>query len=405
MEEKKNVAVVTCDHSVINHPGAENANMYAKILKCLGYDVYVIGFDAEREKDECFIREEIKNINYSVKIPYSVGTGVFKRSSIKKAKMTKFVSEVGVGKVYVYMGEYGGTLYKLIKSYCKKNGGTVICQVCEWYDKKKIFIDCDTLTQKVRGIYHYVGIEYARRHVFVKNKNVIVVSTLLRDYYEKHNCRCMLMPNLLDVVEQEPKFIDREKSKKLKLGYFGSPGTHNCKDSLVNVVLGIHMLGEEKRKSLSLDIYGVSQAELSAKYDVPAVVLEDLRDVVVAHGRVAQKEIRNLVKNMDFTVLLRENTRSNNCGLSSKVEESMANGIPIICNLTSDMGLYIIDGSTGLVCKDEKPESFANALKRALMLSEDEMTRYKENAYRVARASFDYKEYVEKFRSYLKTIE
>lgn len=402
MEKKR--ALVICDFSVQIHPSAENALMYAKILNCLGYQVQVWGFDAIAKRDNFFLKDGIELKNYSAMLKNHTNKGYIQRRKIKRDKFCDALARDGKIELFIYMGDYAGILYKLINKESARRGGEIICQVCEWYDRKKVYISCKSIMDYVWQSARYMNLEFARKYWFVKNKNLLVVSNYLKDYYTKKGCRCIVMPNLINILDNKP-IIRKRSGERLKLGYFGSPGLHNCKDSLLNVILGINLLKKEQHNKIQLDIYGPTEQDLTDKLDIPISVMENLSGCVFAHGIVGQEEVRKKLRDVDFTVLLRENTRSNNCGLSSKAGESLANGVPIICNLTSDMDLFVINGISGIVCKDETPESFAESLEEALLLTSDELYTLKINSYEIGLKTFDYRNYINKFEKYLANIK
>ncbi len=79
-------------------------------------------------------------------------------------------------------------------------------------------------------------------------------------------------------------------------------------------------------------------------------------------------------------------------------------GVPVICNLTSDIGLYVHDGQEGLVVKDCSAEAFAEGLRRALSLSPDERNRMRSRARQRAETSFDYRNWAEPIGQFMRQI-
>ena len=70
----------------------------------------------------------------------------------------------------------------------------------------------------------------------------------------------------------------------------------------------------------------------------------------------------------DFTILLRPVSRFSLAGFPTKLAESMACGVPIIGNLTSNIGDYVHKGVEGVLVANETPEAFAEGLLRARAL-------------------------------------
>ena len=93
-----------------------------------------------------------------------------------------------------------------------------------------------------------------------------------------------------------------------------------------------------------------------------------------------------------------------NAGFPTKVGESMAAGVPVIANLTSDIGLYLHDGVEGVVCSDDKPESCMLALVKVLNMNSCEKQEMRLNARKRAEQSFDCFSYIEKMSLFMNGI-
>lgn len=400
MESKR--AVVVCDFSVSVHPSAENATLLAKILKEIGYETVLIGFDPDVSEDNVFVRHgvECRNISTYVDLNSFVLKRVIERRRLVSSVIRKQLSEIEEVNVIIYFGDTCKQLFKALKKKAKNDNAQLICHVCEWYDKEKIYCVANSFADKIRATSRYISNQKARKSEFIKNKKIIAVSNTLKEYFEQQGCNCIRIPNIMSIESTE---IIESTNEKLIMGYFGSPGPHNVKDSLKNIILGINLLNDEELSKLEFHVYGV-KAEDYMLYDIPHEVIERLRLVVFFHGRVPQETVRQEIRSVDYTALLRSNTFSNNCGLSSKMEESLAAGIPMICNLTSDMDLYVKDSFNGLICCDETPEQFVIALRKALTIGRDDHYRIKKNAYEVAKNNFDYQNYIRPLKEFIDSL-
>ena len=111
--------------------------------------------------------------------------------------------------------------------------------------------------------------------------------------------------------------------------------------SVGNCAVGL--LSDEEKGRLALHLYGTVPEQL-VMLGIDPAFLEAHRDTVICHGRIPYAEVKGKVADADFTVRLRPNKRYANAGFPTKVGESMACGTPVIANITSDLGKYIIDG-------------------------------------------------------------
>jgi glycosyltransferase involved in cell wall biosynthesis len=82
----------------------------------------------------------------------------------------------------------------------------------------------------------------------------------------------------------------------------------------------------------------------------------------------------------------------------------MANGTPVIANLTSDLGAYLSDGINGWVCRDHSAEAFAETLQRAILLSPTERQEMRHAARKEAENAFDFRNHTVLLNSFLKNV-
>ena len=103
-------------------------------------------------------------------------------------------------------------------------------------------------------------------------------------------------------------------------------------------------------------------------------------------------------------MLLRPNKRYANAGFPTKVGESMACATPVIANITSDLGKYILDGETGIICENESPEACAMAIRKALNYSQEELREIRCKAFEMANEKFNYQAYDDELKTFVSCI-
>ena len=91
-----------------------------------------------------------------------------------------------------------------------------------------------------------------------------------------------------------------------------------------------------------------------------------------------------------------ENARYARAGFPTKVTESLASATPVICNITSDLGMYIEDMNNGIIVKECSAGAVKEAVERALDLDLADRERMCRNARDTAEEFFDYNEYASK---------
>lgn len=279
--------------------------------------------------------------------------------------------------------------------YSKKHGSKIIVNAVEWYDQES------TRFKGVRGKINLIKNRLALMCIHKKMGNILAISSLLDNYYKNRGCNTITIPTIVDLSEYASVLnISSNESDKLCVAYAGSPGR---KDYIANAIRAIELLTEAERAKAELHFYG---PEIKALYDLGLTeeFLSTYKENIFCHGRIPYAEVKEKIAAADFTVLLRPNKRYANAGFPTKVGESMACGTPVIANITSDLGKYIIDGKTGIVCANESPEACAEAFRRALAMTAEEKTAMRRAAYEMANTAFDYRAYVDKMSEFLNKV-
>lgn len=278
---------------------------------------------------------------------------------------------------------------RAFRQYARKHGARIAVNAVEWYA-----LD-DERFRGLGGGINLLKNRIALRHIHVRMGNVIAISTLLYRYYAVRGCRAALIPTIVDMKEYEG--LTHPAHDRLRIAYAGSPAR---KDYILNAVRALTLLTAEERSRIEMHLWGPTLSQLRG-LGLPEGLLGACGDALVCHGRIPYAEVKQRVAEADFTVLLRPDRRYANAGFPTKVGESMACGTPVICNLTSDLGLYVRDGETGLVLSDESPEACAAGLRRALKMTADELEAMRGAARREAEEAFDYRNYSGVLRRFL----
>lgn len=316
--------------------------------------------------------------------------GRVKRRRKRVLLLKEYLESIERFDVIIISASYEDSFFRIIRSYAQKNKSLLVASVCEWY-----------------ALHQYAGIVgklYILKHriateiINVNIGHIIAISNFFVDYYTRRNCQCLLVPTVIDVNEYP--VIRNSTNKKITIVYAGNPGK---KDDLTSVIKGILKLPKYDQNRIKFDIYGVNNGFLNKKLGIDNEQISELEGCVEAHGRVPFDQVSNIISNADFTVLLRPNERYANAGYPTKVGESMAAGVPVIANITSDLGRDIIDGKTGIVVAGDTPDAFAEALKRVISLDKEQLTQMRWNCREHAEKTFDYRCYIEPMREFIES--
>lgn len=273
--------------------------------------------------------------------------------------------------------------------YSRKNGIPIGINLVEWYSKETF--------PGMLGLLRYIKNQWDMRFGYAKAKNLIAISTMLQEYYQNRGCNAIRIPTIVDVGSYFP--CESVSPKGLILAYAGTPWG---KDDIKTAIQAITFLTSEERERIEFRLYGLTEEELRRRGRLDDSAIALLGKQVRCFGKIPYEQVRTEICKADYTVLLREATRKNTAGFPTKIGESMAAGVPVIANLTSDMGLYLHDGAEGLICVDRSPLSCAETFRRALSLSHEEKNRMRAAARKQAEASFAFEQYVDAIRMFLK---
>ena len=278
---------------------------------------------------------------------------------------------------------------------CRRRGILYGAFNCEWFTPENFSKESSRrYVQDMTGL-----IPFNAEHADA----AIQISTLLTSYFKEHGVKTVMIPNLVDLRDEKWNCrAENIGSEKLKLAYAGAPSVG--KDELATVIEAMTLLPEELKKRTELHIWGSDMQRLESYMGEQRGLLSGLADNIFAYGKTKQNNIPRLINGCHFTVLIRKPSLRTNAGFSTKMVESFAAGVPMMANLTGDIGSYLKDGVNGIVVSDESAAACAEAIKRAhaLIGKNPEMRKA---ALKTARDEFDYHKYNDVMKTFLQTIE
>ena len=181
----------------------------------------------------------------------------------------------------------------------------------------------------------------------------------------------------MDSKEYCPKIV---QGNVIKVVYAGSPAK---KDYLKECIIAFGNLTNKERERMEFHIYGADE-----NY-VEDCLSEKQIPEIVAHGRVAREDVTRALAMSDFSILLRPaNERYTKAGFPTKSVEAMMNGCAMICNLTSDLGMYLKDEKNSIIVENCSSEAMTQALRKVIKLNRQEINEVKENAAQNCKGIF-----------------
>ena len=227
---------------------------------------------------------------------------------------------------------------------------------------------------------------------------VIAISRFLERNFQNRGIETLYLPAVTNT--QTSSNIKNLDENLVEIIYAGSPGK---KDYLKTVIQSYAMIDAEERKKSQLTLIGVNEKELIEICEVPMEILDSVRDNLVIKGRISHEDVLSEYQKANFSILIRpENQIYAKAGFPTKVPESLATGTPVICNLTSDLGDFLVDEENALIAKDESVESVKDVLQRAIHLTLEQREHMCACARKTAEDCFDYRLYTKAMGDFLR---
>lgn len=356
----------------------------ARILVACGYSVDVYCHSAEGEPSQeliepgiCVKRVEglIKKGNLVAKIRWALTSGSRSCKAIASSQQ--------LAGVFIYAG-YVPVIVRMSWEL-RGSGVPVVFDAVEWYTPKR------PLAWLISP-YHW-STELAMRVLIPRLDGVLCISSYLFCYYRRRCVESVQIPPTLKV-----SLVGRGDAgprDSLKLVYAGSA-------SYDDLSIVIEAVREVNKRGLRTSLVLAGHPRLDA---ASARGPGDEEESFVSYvGRLGHRATMQLVANSHFSLIVRRSSRAVNAGFPTKLVESLAVGTPVIGNVTSDLGQYVIDGETGFVIGELTGASFVEALMRAHRTTEHDYDMLSRSCRQTAERAFDDQAYVTSMAGFLNRI-
>jgi len=273
-------------------------------------------------------------------------------------------------------------ILQFLQRYAKKQGIPLLVDVCEWYSP------CEFRLKKFSHVYL---LNDAQNRFVLKNPTrIVAISRYLEEHFVRRGLSTLRVPVIFD-CETIDGSVSREAGSPVQIIYAGSPGG---KDSLRPLLAALLSLSDSLRARLHLHIVGISEEQMTANGILGKVERDTLRNALSVYGRVPHDTVEQMLKQMDFSVLLRPaQERYAKAGFPTKVVEAMSHGVAMVCNLSSDLSDYLTDGKNAILASGEDEASVRTALQRLAALDDITLLTLRKNARKTALQCFDYRGY------------
>lgn len=374
------ILIVSPNNFPENDAGAVRDCTFAKIYQQLGYDVFHIGMNPT-SKSGCFKRIKY----YSL---YNNNSGIIRKIynliSYRKRlyNLMKKIEEKNGKPSVIHVYDIPKSGIELLRKYAIKNNIRIIHDSVEWYSPCEFKMG--------RFAYPYILKNWTNSKIIRKPMYVYAISRYLEQYYLDKGLKTLRVPVIMDSDEYFPNIVNNDT---IKIVYAGSPAK---KDYLKECIIAFGNLTDKERRKFEFHVYGANQGYVNNCLHGRKI------PEIIAHGRVSREEVTQALSNSDFSILLRpSNERYTKAGFPTKSVEAMMNGCAMICNLTSDLEMYLIDEKNSIIVEECNSRAMTYALRRALSLNRKQIDEIKKNANNTAKSYFDYHAWISDVRKFI----
>lgn len=364
--------------------GAVRDMAFASIYLQLNYKVILVGRGNTSNSKGIY-----KNVEYySV---YTVAKNViqkirryFVEGNSYIAKIKKIFNEYGLPSL-VHINHVQEFVWKYLYNFTCDKGISFVHDSVEWYSASQFTFG---ILDKAYILKNRLNVKLIKPPM-----KVFSISSFLDSYFSDKGIKSLRVPVIMDQNE----FVLSERKdnhNKINFIYAGSPGH---KDYLREIVLGINSLTAESKSQIEFTIAGISENQLKKLCNINSI-----DPCFNIKGRISRESVKQLLDISDFSVLLRpSDERYVKAGFPTKVVEAMMSGTAMLCNLTSDLGMYLENRKNAIIIKDCTANSFTKAVDIILNLDRKEIEQLKRNARKTAEEKFDYRLWCKHIKDFL----
>lgn len=377
----KRVVFITGNRYPVGDAGAIRQHMMAKIFQNAGCQVFIYSMGNSTNK-KVQIYDGIKYIsmrgNKTDKLSRILNRITWAKRTIKD--LQRRFKQIDA----IVLIDDNPWLFKEVEKIGEKLGSKLIHDCVEWYSPEEYKLGKLDIRYRLK--------DYVNKKALNEKWDVISISQYLYNWFLERCHRTVKIPVILDMFDiEEPEFFVPNTNDKVIFTYAGAPGK---KDYLDTILKGFSLLDKELLEKVAIHIIGVNRDQLINACGVDAKIINALGTVLCIHGRVPHEEAVSWVKRADFTLLLRdEKLRYAIAGFPTKIVESLKYGTPPICNISSDLGQYLVNSNNSIIIDGCNSESVNKAIRTALQMHVTDRASMRKAARETAVKNFDYRLY------------
>jgi len=374
---------------------AHRVRTISKLLLGSGYQPVFLGFNTSQQKNVNFLNTKTtteEGDSYALNYPSTIWEwfrNLFSIGDIKR--IVEYYGRKKIKAIIAY--NYPGVSLNRLRLYCKLNDIYIISDCTEWYSPP---ISSNLPFYILKKLDTLLRMQFVNKQI----DGIITISKYLYDYYSTCKCELILVPPLVDLKDKKWSYEKSVPDDMCRIVYAGSLGRGN-KDKLDKVIDALSRIRIGRGRSFTFDIIGINKNEYCRIFKrkmIPA----NLSGHLTFYGRVNHNEVLSIIKKVDYSLFLRDQTIMTKSGFPTKFVESISCGTPVLTNDTSDLKDYLQDSLYGFMINDSTEELLTSSIDTAINITPKEILRKKE----FCRESklFDITNYSTQFDEFLRAV-
>lgn len=359
--------------------GSVRLMYFAKQLQVLGHDVLVVGYGSPTA--EVCVYKGVKYVSLRKNI------NKYRSYLLYNHHLIILLKQLGVLHTIdsIILGTVSINVFLSLKRYCKKNNVVLIKDIVEWYSKKQF--------KHWYLSYSYISKIIENLFIVDQSVKVIAISNYLLNIYVEKNIETERIPVFFD--QNDYPFYVKNNSSLLRLLYAGSPGKKDC---LGFILKNLSLLADQELNLIRLVLIGLKQDDVIKLCADEKIDYSKMERVLIVKGIVTRDSVLEEYLISDFSLLIRDSDAIYaKAGFPTKVVESLSMSTPVICNISSDLNIYLEDMKNSLIVGEMTSDSFNGVILRALGLTLEEKSNLSKYSKETAVKYFDLNSYEKSF--------
>lgn len=266
----------------------------------------------------------------------------------------------------VIMYNYPAFAMSRLLKWCKKASIKCYADATEWYVAEG---------KSPYALIKRWDSETRMKKLHFKTDGVIAISEYLYQYY-KYKVHTVKIPPIVDIQDDKWRGETKKNLDCIVFVYAGSPSAQKeCLDKIVDAI-------ETKDAPAWLQIIGITKEQYETMYKTKytGTKTEFL-------GRVDHMSVVALVKQANWSIIIRENNQVVKAGFPTKLVESISCGTPVIVNRFSNVEDYLTTDNSIICDMDSIDDAINQACEKQIVVDKD---------------IFDYRQYIGQLQTFLK---